>query len=89
MASFDPEKRLKTIRDRQLDFLDAIALFDGRPMLTAGSNRNDEERYKTITLGNDGKFYSIIWTWRAVDRWIISYRRAHDNEARDYIEHVG
>src|ERR1700685_2796667 len=51
-AGFDPEKRIQTIKDRRLDFLDAIALFDGRPMLTARSDRNDEERYKTVTIGN-------------------------------------
>ena len=89
MAGFDPEKRLQTLRDRQLDFIDAIALFDGRPMLTVQSNRNDEERYKTITIGDDGKFYSVIWTWRDDDRWIISYRRAHNDEARNYRAHVG
>jgi uncharacterized DUF497 family protein len=55
MAGFDPEKRLQTIRDRRLDFIDAIALFDGRSALTAPSDRNDEERYKTVTIGNDGK----------------------------------
>jgi uncharacterized protein len=89
MPGFDPEKRLQTIRDRRLDLIDAIALFDGRRALTARSDRNDEERYKTITIGEDGKCYSVIWTWRDGDRWIISYRRAHDDETRKYREHVG
>jgi hypothetical protein len=48
MAGFDPEKRLQTIRDRRLDFIDAIALFDGRPSLTArrqtGTTRNDTKQ---------------------------------------------
>ena len=89
MPGFDPEKRRQTIRDRRLDFIDAIALFDGRRALTVRSDRNDEERHKTITIAEDGKCYSVIWTWRAGDRWIISYRRAHDDETRKYREHVG
>ena len=71
MPGFDPEKRSRTIEDRGLDFIDALALFDGRPM------------------GDDGKFYSVIWTWRQYDLWIISFRRAHNDEARKYREYVG
>ena len=89
MPGFDPQKRLRTLEDRGLDFLDAIALFDGRPLLTVPSNRNDEERYKSIAAGGDGKLYSVIWTWRGGDLWIISFRRAHNDEARRYREHVG
>ena len=89
MPGFDPQKRLRTIEDRGLDFIDAVALFDGRPMLTAPSNRNDEVRYKSIAIGDDGKPYSVIWTWRDNDLWIISYRRAHNDEARQYRNRVG
>jgi uncharacterized DUF497 family protein len=89
MPGFDPRKRLRTIEDRGLDFLDAVALFDGRPMLTVPSDRNDEERFKSLALGDDGKLYSVIWTWREGDLWIISFRRAHSDEARKYREHVG
>jgi uncharacterized DUF497 family protein len=89
MPGFDPEKRLRTIADRGLDFVDAIALFDGRIMLTVASSWNDEERYKSIALGDDGKLYSVIWTPRNGDWWLISYRRAHDGEARKYGKHVG
>jgi uncharacterized protein len=88
MPGFDPEKRSRTIEDRGLDFIDAAALFDGRPMLTVPSNRNDEDRYKSIAMGDDGKFYSVIWTWRQYDLWIISFRRAHNDEARKYREYV-
>jgi uncharacterized DUF497 family protein len=56
MPGFDPEKRSRTIEDRGLDFIDAVALFDGRPMLTVPSDRNDEARYKSIAMGDDGKF---------------------------------
>ena len=88
MPGFDPQKRQRTIADRALDFIDAVALFDGRPMLTVPSNRNDEERYKSIAKGDDDKFYSVIWTWRQGDLWIISFRRAHNDEARKYREDV-
>ena len=89
MPGFDPRKRLRTLEDRGLDFIDALALFDNRPMLTVPSDRNNEQRYKSITAGDDGKFYSVIWTWREGELWIISFRRAHNDEARRYREHVG
>ena len=89
MPGFDPEKRLRTLEDRGLDFIDAVALFDGRPIITVASDRNDEERFKSIAKGSDGKLYSVIWTWRNADLWIISFRRAHNDEARKYRQHVG
>jgi uncharacterized DUF497 family protein len=37
-------KRLTVLIERGLDFLDAQALFDGRPVITAPSLRDSEER---------------------------------------------
>jgi hypothetical protein len=70
MAGFDPEKRLQTIRDRRLDFIDAIALFDGRPVAHGAvrqeqrgtiQNNNDRERWQML-LGN-----MDLARWRSVD----------------------
>lgn len=41
-------KRLRILRDRELDFQDAVEIFDGRPTVTFGSYRNNEERFVTI-----------------------------------------
>lgn len=41
-------KRLIVLADCNLDFVDAVALFDGRPLVSAPSPRSDEERWVSI-----------------------------------------
>ena len=83
MFEWREAKRLEVIRDRDLDFRDAIQVFDGRPIMHMASFRNDEDRYVSIAMIED-KFYAVVWTWRGENRRIISFRRARDAEERRY-----
>ncbi|MGH7098871.1 MAG: BrnT family toxin [Stellaceae bacterium] len=76
-------KRLKILRDRELDFQDTVQIFDGRPALHVRSFRNNEDRVVSIAM-IDSKFYAVVWTWRGENRRIISFRRARDAEERRY-----
>jgi uncharacterized protein len=83
MFEWDEEKRQRNIEKHNLDFLDAGLLFDGRPVITGTSDNVAETRF--VTVGKIGpKFYTVIWTWRAMARRIISFRRARDVEERAY-----
>jgi hypothetical protein len=80
---WDEEKRLRTLRDRALDFLRARVLFDGRHVLTRPARSAVEER--RLTIGEiDGKIYCVVWTPRGEARRIISFRRARAEEERAY-----
>ncbi|NTW84454.1 MAG: BrnT family toxin [Chlorobiaceae bacterium] len=46
----------------------------------------DEMRHITTAAMDDGKFYTVIWTWRESNRRIISFRRARTVEKRTYRE---
>ena len=46
-------------------------------------------RHKTTAAMDDGKFYTVIWTWRESVRRIISFRRARNVEKRTYREIFG
>jgi uncharacterized protein len=83
MFEWSEAKRLQIIRDRDLDFRDAVQVFDGRPIIHMASFRNDEERYVSIAM-IEGKHYAVVWTWRGENRRIISFRRARDAEERRY-----
>ena len=63
MFEWDETKRLRNKARRGLDFGDADLVFDGRPLITAPSYRNDEERFVS-TAEIDGKLYTVVWTWR-------------------------
>jgi uncharacterized DUF497 family protein len=52
MLEWDEVKRLKNIDRRGLDFADADLVFDGRPVATATSRRNNEDRFvSTAEIG--------------------------------------
>jgi hypothetical protein len=83
MFEWSEAKRLQIIHDRDLDFRDAVQVFDGRPIIHLASFRNDEDRYVSIAM-IEGKLYAVVWTWRGENRRIISFRRARDAEERRY-----
>ena len=81
---FDPAKREKTRRERNLDFARADEVFRARH-LTAEDLRQDynECRYITVgTLGDD--LVVMVWTPRGQARRIISMRKANEREKSRY-----
>jgi uncharacterized DUF497 family protein len=68
---WDENKRLSNLRDHGVDFIDVVELFDGRPVFTYYSPRNDEDRWGTVGLLKDN-FYLVVWTKRNGRTRIIS-----------------
>ncbi|TNC44242.1 BrnT family toxin [Rubellimicrobium rubrum] len=89
MFEWDEAKRERTLSERGLDFADARALFDGRPVLHVPARTETEARTLTVGQLGDGKFYTVVWTWRGEVRRIISFRRARDEEERRYWLYLG
>jgi len=80
LFEWDEDKRRTTIEQRGLDFIDAQLAFDGRPVATASSTHPFEDRFVSVAVLDDGKFYSVVWMWRGEARRMISFRRARDGE---------
>jgi len=82
--SWDESKREWVLAERGIDFLRvAFSLFDGRPLLTVPTPRDEEERF--LGIGPmDGKFFAAIWTWRDGTVRIVTARRARDAEEKRY-----
>ncbi|MGB7510523.1 MAG: BrnT family toxin [Pelodictyon phaeoclathratiforme] len=83
MFEWDEEKRLVNLEKHGLDFIDAQLLFDGRKTITAQSDYPVEARFLTIAIF-DGRFHTVVWTWRGGTRRLISFRRARHGEERAY-----
>jgi uncharacterized DUF497 family protein len=82
--SWDESKREWVLAKRGIDFLRvAFELFDGRPILTVPTPRDDEDRFLSIGPIED-KFFAVIWTWREATIRIITARRARDAEEKRY-----
>jgi uncharacterized DUF497 family protein len=80
---WDEAKRQSNRAKLGVDFVDAQALFDGRPVVTAPGYWQDEKRFATTGL-IEGRFFTVIWTRRNSNIRIISARRSSDGERRAY-----
>ncbi len=80
---WDEKKREEVLNRRQLDFVDAVELFDGRPVINSPSNQQGEARWKT-TGRLKGEMFSVVWTYRGKKIRIITFRRAWTDEERKY-----
>ena len=80
---WDEEKRRRNLAKHKLDFLPACPLLEASASVTVPSNHPLEARLVTTGI-IEGKFYTVVWTWREESRRIISFRRARDGEERAY-----
>ena len=81
---YDPAKRQRTLRERQLDMARAEEIFAG-DTLTVVDDRRDYGETRRITIGFlDGRMVAVAWTTRASSRRIISLRKANGREQKKY-----
>ena len=80
--TYDPKKRLKTLRERGLDFEDAPLVFTG-PTLEAEDLREDYGERRLICYGYlAGRMVVLGYVPRGEDRHIFSMRKANGREKR-------
>jgi uncharacterized DUF497 family protein len=82
---WDETKARANLEKHGIDFQGAIAIFETEPVLEVRSERSGEERWKAIGVV-DGVMLTVVYTWRAGRRRMISARRANRNEKRTYHE---
>lgn len=83
-VTYDPRKRLLTLRERGLDMLRAAEVFDG-PHFDRADLRYDYGEPRVITVGFlDARLVVLAWTPRGSARGIISMRHCHEREAKTF-----
>jgi uncharacterized DUF497 family protein len=92
--TFDPAKRERTLRQRNLDFRDAPTVFAG-PRFTFEDKRFDYPEPRYITVGLlDGRMLILVWTPKEeIDgeecHHMISMRKANGKEQARYLQRLG
>jgi uncharacterized DUF497 family protein len=80
----DPAKRAATMRDRGLDFYDAVYVFDGTTF-TFDDTRREYGETRRITVGFlEGRMVVVGWVDRADARHVFSMRKANEREIKAY-----
>lgn len=82
--SFDPNKRESTLKDRGIDFADAVHVFSGLT-LDFEDDRKECGETRIITVGHLlERMMIVVWTTRGEGRHIISMRKANEREINKY-----
>ncbi len=85
---FDPRKRLSTLEQRGLDFLDAESVF-ASPTIEIPDRRRDYGEVRTICFrALRGRALIVVYTERNGIRHIISMRKAYEREQRRFLPHL-
>jgi uncharacterized DUF497 family protein len=78
--TYDPRKREKTLRDRGLDFDDAVQVFAGVTVEIEDDRRNYGEP-RILCFGHlAGRLVVVGYTPRGEARHVFSMRKANDRE---------
>jgi uncharacterized protein len=86
LFEWDESKRQANLAKHHIDFQDAKQVFDG-PVFERMESRHGEERIFAIGLMEDIEII-VVYAMRGKRRRIISARRAHQDERRDYANHL-
>jgi uncharacterized DUF497 family protein len=82
--TFDRAKRELTLRERALDFRDALHVFAGST-LNVQDCRQDYGEIRMLTVGYlAGRMVMVVWTPRGKARRIISMRKCNEREQARY-----
>jgi hypothetical protein len=86
---YDPAKCAKTLKERGLDFADAVLVFEG-PTLVHLDDRRDygELRYQTYGLLRE-RLVMVVWTPRYEARHVISMRKCNAREEKKFKGRLG
>ena len=84
-VEWDEAKRLRNLRERGGDFIDAALVFANAELLEAIDDRNDygETRYRALgRVGDD--WFVVVYSWRDDTRRIISAWKVGEDGRRRY-----
>ena len=87
--TYDPAKRAVTMKNRGLDFVEALEVFGG-PTIDGADERFDYGETRVVTVGYlRGRMVIIVWTGRGEARHIISMRKANGREQTRFGKRLG
>lgn len=86
---YDQDKRNKTLKERGLDFAEAVKVFSA-PVMTMKDNRADYGENRFLSFGIlEERMVVLVWTQRGEARRIISMRYANEREKNKYRKFLG
>ena len=86
---WDENKRQKNLRNHGIDSERAKEIWQG-PVLEVPSSQKSHGEERVLALGQtEGRFLTVVFTWRGKNRRIISARVARRYERENYQKEIG
>jgi uncharacterized DUF497 family protein len=85
---WDPKKATSNLRKHDIDFADAVTVFEDERALTIDDDYPNEKRFVTIGMDGLARVLVVAFTWRTDNIRIISARKADPQERRQYEEEL-
>lgn len=84
-VEWDEAKRLRNLRERGVDFIDAALIFANAEVLESIDDRNDYGEIRYRALGRVGQeWFVVVYSWRNDTRRIISAWKVGEDGRRRY-----
>jgi uncharacterized protein len=85
---WDERKRRSNLDKHGLDFIDVESIFDRPHVLVPAVYSGGEERF--LVIGRlEGRYVTVVFTFRSESVRVISFRRARHEERQKYQELFG
>jgi len=81
---WDQNKATRNLKKHNIDFADAVTVFDDFNTVTANDPDHDEERFVTIGMDSYGRVLVVVYAWRGDVIRLISARKATKHERKQY-----
>jgi len=81
---WDRDKAASNLRKHNIDFADAVTIFEDVSAFTIDDIDYDENRFVTIGMDAFGRILVVVYTWRGDKIRIISARKATKKEQKQY-----
>ncbi len=81
---WDQNKATRNLKKHNIDFADAVTVFDDVNTVTINDPDHDEERFVTIGMDAYGRILVVVYTWRGDVIRLISARKATKHECKQY-----
>ena len=81
---WDYRKAESNLKKHDIDFADAVSIFDDLNAITIEDAHEEEQRFISIGIDCFARILVVVYTWRGETIRIISDRKATKREQKNY-----
>jgi uncharacterized protein len=85
---WDPAKARENLRVHEIDFADAVGVFDNPYLQWDDPDAEGEKRFVALGMDSLGRLLFVVYTYRPGKTRLISARKASKKEGKEYAQRI-